>query len=312
MSRIDEALKRAATVVTIDAPVPVRERFSVAVKAPARIEDYPEEAPAPPEAPIAPPPPARRTEVPVSAPPAPASEPTFARHTPVLTPAVEGKLVTDRATNPVSVEQYRRLATSLLSLQREQGVKVIMVTSAVPREGKTLTSTNVALTLAGYRRRTLLIDADLRRPCIHEVFGIPNETGLGDSLRVAEPRLETVSLSSYLTVLPAGHPDPNPLAGLASERMRALLVEAREHFDWVILDSPPVGVISDAQLMTDLVDGVIFVVDAGSTGYQLVEKAITDIGRERIVGTVLNRAEQAASKSGGYYSTYYTSHEHRK
>jgi capsular exopolysaccharide synthesis family protein len=184
-------------------------------------------------------------------------------------------------------------------------MKSVMVTSSIPQEGKTLTATNLALTLSeSYNRQVLLIDGDLRRPTVHEIFGISNAVGLGDGLR-SENALALVDTTPYLTVLPAGRADADPTAGLASERMRRILKEAAERFDWIVLDTPPVGLIPDARLIADLVDGVIFVIAAKSTGYPFVQKAIEEVGRERILGTVLNRVDDEIALPSGYYHQYY-------
>jgi capsular exopolysaccharide synthesis family protein len=218
---------------------------------------------------------------------------------------LNGKLIMG-ASSPVAVEQYRRLAASLHDLQSSRGVKTLMVTSALPREGKTLTLTNLALTLSeSYGRRVLIIDADLRRPSLHEVFRLPNSRGLSDSLRSGGSEISLLQVSSNLSVLPAGRADHNPMAGLTSERMRVLLEESAKKFDWVLLDAPPVGIMPDADLLARLTEGVVFVISAGTTPYQYVESAIEQIGRENIVGTVLNRADQGAIDAAGYYHEYY-------
>jgi protein-tyrosine kinase len=223
--------------------------------------------------------------------------------------SVEGKLILSHAT-PVAVEQYRRLAATLHELQTAHGTKTLMVTSAVPREGKTLTVCNLALTLSeSYRRRVLLIDADLRRPSVHEVFGIQNATGLSDGLRSDSIDLSLVQLSPYLTVLPAGRVDSNPMAGLTSERMKVLLEESAKEFDWVLLDAPPVGIMPDANLVARLAQGVIYVLAAGSTPHSLVEHAINEIGRESIVGVVLNRIDPGTIATTSYYEQYYQAAE---
>jgi capsular exopolysaccharide synthesis family protein len=219
---------------------------------------------------------------------------------------VAGKLVSDDVTPPAPIEQYRRLAAALHEAQSQHAIKTVMVSSAVPGEGKTLTATNLALTLShSYRRRVMLIDADLRRPGVHHVFQVPNEMGLSEGLRDEADPLPVIEVSERLTVLPAGRPDSNPMAGLVSDRMRAILQEAAKRFDWVILDSPPVGLMADAKLMSTLVDGVLFVIAAGSTDYQLAQAAINEVGRERIIGTVLNRAVGDAAAPGKFLEDYY-------
>jgi len=222
---------------------------------------------------------------------------------------LEGKIVLGQAT-PVAVEQYRRLAATLHELQAERGVKTLMVTSAVPKEGKTLTVSNLAMTLSeSFGRRVLLIDADLRRPSVHEIFGVPNTHGLRDGLTSATTELSLVQLSRNLTILPAGKADSNPMAGLTSERMRVLLEESSAAFDWVLLDAPPVGIMPDANLLAALTQGVLFVVAAASTPHSVVERAIADIGRDQIVGIVLNGVEPSNITQAGYYEEYYQSVE---
>jgi len=216
------------------------------------------------------------------------------------------KLVVGAERNSVSVEQYRRLAATLHEAQNEKQLKTVMVTSATPKEGKTLTVINLALTLSeSYRRRVLLIDADLRRPTVHEVLGIPNETGLSDVLRSARSEPVITQLSSSLFVLPSGKPDNNPLAGLSSERMRSLLDDFASKFDWVLLDTPPVGLLSDATVLGRLAQAAVFVIRAGATPFSVVDRAIAELGRDCIIGTVLNGVDEQAIPATGYYGGYY-------
>jgi capsular exopolysaccharide synthesis family protein len=191
-------------------------------------------------------------------------------------------------------------------LQLERDLKTLMVTSALPREGKTLTVTNLALTLSGsFGRRVLLIDADLRRPSVHEVLNLPNTTGLHEALQTEGADVAFQQVSPLLTVLPAGRPNNNPMALLTSERMERLLSESAAQFDWVLLDAPPVGFMPDAALLAGMTRAVLFVISAGSTPYQLVQRATTELGIESIVGTVLNRIEDRNIPASGYYSAYY-------
>jgi protein-tyrosine kinase len=220
---------------------------------------------------------------------------------------VAEKVVVDADTNPASVEQYRRLAAVLHHAQNERGLRVIMVTSALPGEGKTLTASNLALTLSeSYQRRVLLVDADLRRPSIHQLFALPSLSGLSDGLRSVEDRkLTLVEVSSHLTVLPAGRPDPDPMSVLTSSRMQYVLDEAREKFDWVIVDTPPVGLMPDAHLLAAMVDGALLIIGAGMSPHRAVAKAADVIGRDRILGVVLNRVARNDMSHGSYYYLYY-------
>src|SRR4029079_2045583 len=149
-----------------------------------------------------------------------------------LDPALDGRLVGRPDTPPIVVEQYRRLSTSLHELQVDTGLKTMMVTSAMPREGKTLTVTNLALTLSqSYRSRVLLIDADLRRPSLHQVFRLPKTVGLSEALRTGS-RPHFLELSPLLSVLSAGELEGDPLSALTSDRLPALVEQCTAAFDW--------------------------------------------------------------------------------
>ena len=229
----------------------------------------------------------------------------------------QGKVVIGGKRNAVALEQYRRLAATLHDAQVEKGLKAIVVTSSIPREGKTLTAVNLALTLTeSYGRRVLLIDADLRVPRLHEMFGIPNNIGLTDVLRVERLGRAAVSvtdasksLSPLLTLLPSGKPDPNPQAGLSSDRMRKLVDDCAQRFDWVILDTPPLALQSDAQLLARLTQAVVFVIRARSTPFPVVDRAISELGRDCIIGTVLNGVDESALPDIAHYGDYYKQSE---
>jgi capsular exopolysaccharide synthesis family protein len=198
---------------------------------------------------------------------------------------------------------FRKLAASLHQAQHDRGIAVVMVTSAVPGEGKSRTVAELAKTLSGsYGRRVLLIDADLRQPVLHKVLGVPNRHGLTDLL-CGDVRVETAVAAERLDVLPAGRPDPDPLAGLTSGRMREVLARAKQAYDWVLVDTPPVVLLPDAELLGSMVDTVLLVVSAGETDYRLVTRAVDALGRDRIIGVVLNNIEEAAfaSSYAGYH-----------
>jgi capsular exopolysaccharide synthesis family protein len=217
------------------------------------------------------------------------------------------KLILTADLDQSTVEQYRKLAATLHHAQTDRDLKVVMVSSAVSGDGKTLTSTNLALTLSeSYRRRVLLIDADLRRPSIHDVFQLKNATGLTDSLQAEhERKLPIVQASPYLSLLLAGRPDSDPMSGLTSKRMHRLIGEAAATFDWVIIDTPPVVLLPDANLLAAMVDGAILVIGAGKTPYKLITRAIEALGRSRILGVVLNRVDRS-NLMGGYGYGYYS------
>lgn len=220
---------------------------------------------------------------------------------------VAGKLVIGDA-DPVVVEQHRRLGALIHRAQVERGVVRVMVASAVAAEGKTLTATNIALTLShSYRRRVLLIDADLRRPSLHTLFGLAATTGLIDCLRAtAGRRLPVTQVSSTLWLLPGGYAEADPMGALVSDAMKQLLFDAGEQFDCVVIDTPPVALMPDAHLLAGMIDAAILIIAAGSTPYPLVQRAIAAIGPARILGAVLNRAPHAVAVGG--YGSYYASY----
>jgi capsular exopolysaccharide synthesis family protein len=203
--------------------------------------------------------------------------------------------------HPALIEQFRRLAATLHHAQSANGLRSVMITSAMPGDGKTLTAVNLALVLAeSYRARVLLVDADLRRPSIPSVVDLGEGGGLSEALVAqTEQKLALVALTPRLTLLPAGQPIANSIDALTSPRMRQILDEAKTRYEWVILDAPPVGPTADAGLLTDMVDGTLFVIHAGQTQYADIQKGIDVIGRDHILGVVLNGTELQPFE--GYY-----------
>jgi protein-tyrosine kinase len=216
------------------------------------------------------------------------------------------RLITHRNAGNVVIEQYRRLAGILHQAQVERGVKVVMLASAQAAEGKTLTAANLALTLSeSYKRRVLLIDADLRRPSVAKVFGLPEASGLSECLKSSELQaLRITNVTDSLGLLLAGRADHDPMSGLTSGRMHEVIDQAAASFDWVIIDTPPVGLLTDAHLLAAMVDAAVLVIDAGTTQHDVVQRAIKSIGREKIVGVVLNRVEQRALAEASQYKYY--------
>lgn len=223
-----------------------------------------------------------------------------------------GKVVTSPEAGPHLTEAFRRLAATLCEAQGDRQSTVLMVTSALAGEGKTLTTANLALTLSeSFKQSVLIIDADLRRPAMHHLFATKNETGLSDAL--ADPRARPpspVRLTSTLTLLPAGQTGVDPTAVLSSQEMRDLLEQAAKDFTWVLLDTPPIGLLSDARLLATTVDSALLVVQAERTPFDAVQTAIDELGRERIIGVVLNQADEAEGKRdyGGYHYRVPDSH----
>jgi protein-tyrosine kinase len=216
------------------------------------------------------------------------------------------RLVIHRNADTVVIEQYRRLAGVLHQAQVERAVKVVMLASAQTAEGKTLTAVNLALTLSeSYKRRVLLIDADLRRPSVAKVFEVAPQAGLSECLKSTDLQaLRITNVTDSLGLLLAGSADDDPMAGLTSGRMQEIIEQAAAGFDWVIIDTPPVGLLTDAHLLAAMVDAAILVIDAGTTQHAVVQRAIESIGREKIVGVVLNRVEDRALAEASHYKYY--------
>src|SRR5581483_8340799 len=155
------------------------------------------------------------------------------------------KLVVSSAAPADMLEEFRRLAALLHHAQLAHGTKVLMISSATAGEGKTLTATNLALTLSqSYERRVLLIDADLRKPSVHSIFDLENAVGLIDALRdakagIKDRKVPVVTVSPRLTLLLAGGVMQDPAALLTSDLLHTLLKDASAVFDWIIVDTPP-------------------------------------------------------------------------
>jgi capsular exopolysaccharide synthesis family protein len=214
------------------------------------------------------------------------------------------RLVNHPDADAVFVEQYRRLGAALHHAQVHNGVRGIMVASAVAAEGKTLSATNLALMLSRFRKRVLLVDGDLRKPSVHGLLAIANTRGLTDVLKGAGDPLPAHELSPALSVLTAGSHDPDPVSLLVSESASRFLTHARQQFDWVIVDTPPVVLFPDAGLFAERLDACVLVVSAATTAAPVASTAIAALGPSRILGVVLNRAEPADIAAGYDYGRY--------
>ncbi|MDE3215048.1 MAG: polysaccharide biosynthesis tyrosine autokinase [Gemmatimonadota bacterium] len=208
-----------------------------------------------------------------------------------------------------SAESYRKLMTNLMYSASQPGLRVVVVTSASAGEGKTTTAANLAVAFAQQGRRVVLVDADLRRARVHDVFGLGLEPGLTDIL-VGNATLEQGTRPSGiagLSVIPAGTLPPNPLEFLGGERMHDLLGTLRERFDVVLIDTPPVLVTADAALMGVQADGVVLVVRAGKSERIAARHAVEQISHlgGRILGAVLNDPDARTPRYGRYGDYYY-------
>jgi polysaccharide biosynthesis transport protein len=225
------------------------------------------------------------------------------------------ELVTQSRPQSQMAESYRALRTSLLLTSLGGPPKVILVTSALPQEGKTTTSINTAIVLAQKGTRVLLIDADLRRPSIHKTLGMGPKTGLSNVLTGNATLQQAVARSSILPtlfVLTAGTPPPNPAELLASSNMRDILAELREQYDHIIVDTPPTLSVTDAVVMSTRADAVVLVIRSGQTTKQALRRA-RDLLMQvnaRVAGVLLN-AVDLTSPDYYYYYEYQGKYGHR-
>jgi protein-tyrosine kinase len=204
----------------------------------------------------------------------------------------------------VGAEKFRTLRSRLYQIAAAQTLRKLLVTSTSPQEGKTFTVANLAWSFVRQpERRVLLIDADLRAPRLHMQFGAPKSPGLADYLRgdIDEYKAMQVGPDGNLCLIPAGIDVANPSELLHSERMKRLLDNMARVFDWVILDSPPALALHDASILSDMCDGVLFVVRAGSTDFAMAEKATSEFRDKNLLGVVLNRADRSETYGSYYY-----------
>jgi succinoglycan biosynthesis transport protein ExoP len=224
------------------------------------------------------------------------------------------ELVTQWRPQSQMAEAYRALRTSLLLTSLGAPPKVILVTSALPQEGKTTTSINTAIVLAQKGTRVLLIDADLRRPTIHKTLGMGPKTGLSNVLTGNATLQQTMVRSTILPslwVLPAGTPPPNPAELLASTNMRDVLAKLREQYDHIVVDTPPTLSVTDAVVMSTRADAVVLVIRCGQTTKQALRRARDILAQvnARVSGVLLN-AVDLASPDYYYYYEYQGKYGH--
>ncbi len=235
---------------------------------------------------------------------------------------LENRLITVKSPHSQPAEAFKTLRANVLMSRVTASHQVLLVTSPLPRDGKTTVAANLAIVMAQLGRRVLLIDADLRHPKLHRMFAVDEALGLSSILlnetyeRILVPRINDTNLH----LIPAGTCPENPSELLGSERMQRFIRAARQRFDVVILDTPPVLAVSDALVASELVDGLIVVVRAGATPRahakrmltQLVEheepRAAQSAAQNKVLGVVLNGLKpHDGSAYYGRYGHYYRS-----
>jgi len=209
-----------------------------------------------------------------------------------------------QAEHQSGAEKFRTLRSRLYQIAAAQPLKKILITSSTPAEGKTFVAANLAQSFIRQTdRRVLLIDSDLRASRLHLHLGAPEKPGLSDYLRgdCDEFKIIQVGVGGQLCLIPGGNDVTNPSELLHSERMKQLLDRMSELFDWIILDSPPALAVHDASILADMCDGVLFVLRAGSTDYEIAAKASAEFQEKNLLGVVLNRVDKSDSYGDYYY-----------
>ena len=208
--------------------------------------------------------------------------------------------------SPIS-EAYRTLRTNIQFSSIDKKVKTMAVTSSGPSEGKTTTITNLAETFAQAGNRVIIVDADLRRPRVHKIYGLEASEGLTNVLAGQKDLKQVIRISeSDVHIITSGPIPPNPSELLGSQKMQELIQVLEEHYDIVLFDAPPVNAVTDAAILSTLVDGIIFVVASGRTEIENGKHAMKSLEavNANVLGVVMTMIP--VSKKGYYGYSYYS------
>lgn len=209
--------------------------------------------------------------------------------------------------NVRGMEEFRTLRSRLYHLREKAPLKKLLVTSSLPKEGKTFVAANLAQVLAKqHGRRVLLVDGDLRGPKLHEALGTSRNPGLSDYLLGESDEFAIMLRGSMenLFFIPAGRQVSSPAELVANGRLKFLLNRVESQFDWIVLDSPPAVPVSDASLLATFCDGVLMVVRSNVTPFDIARKARQEFREQQLVGVVLNGIDHESSAYSHYYYGY--------
>ncbi len=222
---------------------------------------------------------------------------------------MDPSLITHLAPKSPVAEAYRATRTNIEFSGVDREIRTLLVTSTTKAEGKSTTIGNLAITFAQLGRRVLLVDTDLRRPRLHRLFGVDNRFGLTNALLARGRYQEYVKACEVknLSVLAAGPIPPNPTEMLMSHAMQQFLEQVRQEYDHILLDSPPVAVVTDAAILATKVDGVILVVQSGRVDRKLLQRTRDLLAQVKanVLGVILNGITPDHEE---YYSQYYYSY----
>jgi exopolysaccharide/PEP-CTERM locus tyrosine autokinase len=228
---------------------------------------------------------------------------------------IDENMVTLLKPQSFEAEQFKILRTNLLFPSSGRSPRTIMVTSTMPDEGKSLISANLAISIAqSIQEYVLLIDCDIRRPCIHTQFGFGNVPGLSDHLsnNIPVSSLLLKTIVNKLSILPGGNPSHNPSELISSQKMTRLLQEVKYRYSdrFIVIDSPPPKLTAESSALSRQADGVLLVIEYGRTSREMALDIINIIGKEKIIGIVFNKLDMRYANFYGLgkyktYSKYY-------
>ena len=215
-------------------------------------------------------------------------------------------LITTASKSPFA-EAFRALRTNINYSSLDKPYRSILVASSGPGEGKTITTSNLGVVFAQSNKKVLIVDCDLRRPTMHKMFGLDNGRGVTNVLVTDGDPAASAQETQVpgLSVLTSGPIPPNPAELVGSQRMQTLLSRALESYDFVLLDSPPVNMVTDAVLLASVVDGVLMVVQSEETRINHATEALEKLKNvdAKIIGVILNNVDTSAGNY--YYNSYY-------
>lgn len=215
-------------------------------------------------------------------------------------------LIVEKNSNSISAEAYKTLRTNIQYSSFDKEIKTILVTSTIPGEGKSTIAGNLALSFAQQDKKVLVIDCDLRKPALHKMFKLSNFKGLSDVI-VGNSDLEKTMYNyrDNFDILTSGKIPPNPSEILASNAMTMLLEKLKTMYDIIIIDSAPLQAVTDAQIISNKVDGTLLVIRAGLTKREAIlqAKELLNQVNAKILGVVLNGAENNSEKHYYYYGS---------
>lgn len=217
----------------------------------------------------------------------------------------DSRLVSLTAKDSLGAEKFRFLGVRLRQLRQNRPIKKVLITSAIPEEGKSLVAANLALTLARKKQqRVLLLEGDLRRPVLSHHFGVGKMIGVSEALQgeFVPSRHVCFLEQANLWFLPAGHPPENPLELMQSGRLSELMERLATGFDWIVIDSPPVLPLADTTVWARMADGILLVAREGKTERKALKRGVEALGQANLLGVVLNSCSD--TDQSNYYQRY--------